>query len=286
MSYLRHLLACNKRDMSAYDAFYIGKDRVGWVRRDNVRRLREFSSVFDFAEGAIRLSPRLTTVEARTRAVAEVVETLAEQGFIRKMRCELYRVCTAWGATALMLLDRGAVPFFGVRAYGIHLNGLVGSGMDMKMWIGRRAPDKTVAPGKLDNVVAGGQPAGISLRQNLYKESWEEAGFSQHLMREARSTGVIGYQMETPFGLRCDTLFTYDIEIPDSVTPRCIDGEMSEFMLWPVERVLQVVRETDDFKFNVALVLIHFALRHGYIDPDLEPDYPALIAGLHPAPFG
>ena len=44
------------------------------------------------------------------------------------------------------------------------------------MWIGRRARDKPTFPGMLDNFVAGGQPIGIGLMDNLIKEAAEEAG--------------------------------------------------------------------------------------------------------------
>ena len=37
------------------------------------------------------------------------------------------------------------------------------------------------------------------------------------------------------------------------------------FELWPVQRVLETVRDTDDFKFNVNLVLIDLFLREGLI---------------------
>jgi hypothetical protein len=39
------------------------------------------------------------------------------------------------------------------------------------------------------------------------------------------------------------------------------------------------VRDTDDFKFNVNLVIIDFALRHGLLTPE-NREYLALIAGL------
>jgi len=39
------------------------------------------------------------------------------------------------------------------------------------------------------------------------------------------------------------------------------------------------VRDTDDFKFNVNLVIIDFALRHGLVAPD-DPDYLDLVTGL------
>jgi hypothetical protein len=40
------------------------------------------------------------------------------------------------------------------------------------------------------------------------------------------------------------------------------------------------MRKTDDFKFNVNLVNIDFALRHGVIGPE-DPEYLDLVTGLH-----
>ncbi|WP_299624144.1 hypothetical protein [Pelagibius sp.] len=41
-----------------------------------------------------------------------------------------------------------------------------------------------------------------------------------------------------------------------------------------------MVRDSESFKFNVALVTIDFALRHGVLDPDSEPDYQAIVEGM------
>ena len=56
-----------------------------------------------------------------------------------------------FGAVSLL---RGAVAAFGVRTYGIHVNGYVEPGVEtgagLRLWIARRAKDKATAPGKLD----------------------------------------------------------------------------------------------------------------------------------------
>ena len=49
-------------------------------------------------------------------------------------------------------------------------------------------------------------------------------------------------------------LYCYDLEVPVDFEPRCVDGETQEFYLWPVERVLETVRDTSDFKLNCNLV--------------------------------
>src|SRR3546814_15098020 len=88
----------------------------------------------------------------------------------------MYPVIERLGAEPLFDMDRGAVTAFGIANRGFHLNGLVGAGDATRMWIARRALDKTTYPGKLENMVAGGHPAGLLPLQNLLKECTEEDG--------------------------------------------------------------------------------------------------------------
>ena len=69
-------------------------------------------------------------------------------------------------------------------------------------------------PGKLDHVVAGGVPAGLSPAETLEKEGWEEAGLAPELARMAEPVGVVAYAMERPEGLRRDVLHCYDLVLP------------------------------------------------------------------------
>jgi hypothetical protein len=80
-------------------------------------------------------------------------------------------------------------------------------------------------------------------------------------------------------GLRRDTLFIFDLELPADFVPRNNDGEAGDFKLLPAAEVMRLMLETDDFKFNVPLVLIDFYIRHGLIEAD-EPGYAELVAGL------
>ena len=71
--------------------------------------------------------------------------------------------------------------------------------------------------------------------------------------------------MDRPEGLRRDRLHCYDLLLPDDFVPHPADGEVEAFELWPLPRVIERVRDTDDFKFNVNLVLIDLGLRRGLI---------------------
>jgi len=110
-------------------------------------------------------------------------------------------------------LDRGFAPAFGVRAYGVHVNGFQRRKDGLHLWIGTRATDRMIKPGKLDNMVAGGQPAGLSLIENVIKECEEEASISARRAKRSIAASVITYACERDGGLRADTLFSYDLEM-------------------------------------------------------------------------
>jgi hypothetical protein len=75
-------------------------------------------------------------------------------------------------------------------------------------------------------------------------------------------------------------MFVYDLDVPADFTPHNRDGEIVRFELMPAETVLDRIRTTDDFKFNVNLVILDFAVRHGLLKPD-EPGYLDVASKLH-----
>lgn len=279
MSFLDRIEACRRWDPDAYRPFVIDGLLVGRVGHDVARRLADFGTVFEVSEGAVTLASGLADFEARSAAVAEVLFRLSEAGDLGRWRNEDYPVVRRWGDPPLMKMDRSAVPPFGVRGYGVHMNGVVRRPDGLHMWVGRRAMTKTSAPGKLDHLVAGGQPYGLGIRENMIKESAEEAGLPQALAERMVAVGMVTYRCERPEGLRDDVLFCFDLDLPADFVPENTDGEVDGFSLWPIERVLETIRDTEEFKFNVSLVVLDFAVRHGLLDPD-QPDYQAIIDGL------
>ncbi len=280
MAFLDRIDECRRFEPRRYRPFSVAGVPVGLVGDDFARRLRDFPRVFAVDDAGVMLSPRLADFPARTAAVAEVLEALRARGEVPGWRDEPYPVTTAFAAPPLLTMERAAVPLFGVMGFGIHVNGIVGDGETMRMWIGRRSRTKPTGPGKLDQVVAGGQPAGVSLADNLVKECAEEAAIPADLALRAVPVGAISYCTERPEGLRRDVLFNYDLAIPEKFTPRNTDGEVEAFHLWPIAQVAETVRDGDDFKFNCALVIVDFLIRRGLIAPD-HPDYIELRRGLH-----
>jgi hypothetical protein len=279
MSFRHHIVSCNNYDPARVVPLFAGRDRVGLLRHDNAAALRRFPDVFAVADDRVNLVAR-GDVAAVSRAVDAVVDALVAEKRVPKWRNETFDVAPRWGAPAVFRLDRGAVPFFGTRAYGVHLNGYLWESGSLHLWVGRRAPDKRVAPDKLDNIVAGGIGNGHGLQETLLKEGEEEASIPRNLTGDALPAGVVSYRMESELGVRDDVLFVFDLEMPADFVPKNQDGEIAHFELMPASAVLDRVRTSDDFKFNVNLVILDFALRHGILRPD-DLEYLDVATGLH-----
>lgn len=279
MALADHIAACNRHDPAEYWTWWIDGQAIGRVKPAFARRLAEFADTFEMAQDGVRLRPHLASAAARTAALGEVAERLADAGDVPGLRGEMYPVARAWGLPPLATLDRGVVPCFGTIAWGVHVNGIVAGADEPVLWIGERATDRNVAPGKFDNMIAGGQPAGLSLADNVVKEAEEEAGVPEALARTARPAGMVSYVMAVPEGLRRDVLFVWDLVVPPDFTPLNSDGEVARFVRMPAREALAVAASSDRFKFNVNLVIIDFALRHGLLDPE-TPDYATLVRDL------
>jgi 8-oxo-dGTP pyrophosphatase MutT (NUDIX family) len=279
MSFRDHINSCNNFDLARVLPLTAGDARIGLLRRDNADALRRFRDVFAVGEHGVELVAG-GGVDAVSRAVDAVVDALVTEHRVPKWRNETFAVAPRWDMPPVFRLDRGAVPFFGTRAYGVHLNGYYRRGDALFLWIGRRSPDKQVAPDKLDNLVAGGIGNGHGVEETLVKESEEEASIPASLINHAVPAGAVSYRMETRLGIRDDVLFVYDLEMPADFVPKNRDGEIVQFELMPARDVLDRIRTTSDFKFNVNLAILDFAVRHGLLRPD-DPEYLDVATGLH-----
>ncbi|MCK8783394.1 DUF4743 domain-containing protein [Roseomonas sp. NAR14] len=269
----RHLHACNNLSLpGGLTRLRLGRDTIGWLGPTMLAALGDWPDLFRREADALAVTPSQATPDAVSAALAGVVTALAGRGLLRD-RHELFDIRATPEGPVLGQLDRGALPPFGVMSQGVHVNGRVRRPDGLHLWMGWRSKDKAIAPGQLDNLVAGGIPAGLGPLETLAKEAGEEASVPPALARQARPVGRISYVMANGDGARVggtrrDVLHCYDLDLPEDFVPRPNDDEVERFELWPAARVLEAVRDTDTVKFNVNLVLIDLFLREGLIDPD------------------
>jgi isopentenyldiphosphate isomerase len=220
-----------------------------------------------------------TSADDRTNAVASVMDHLREDGIVTGWRDELYPVAESFSSPPVFLMERAAVTVLGVLEYGVHINGLLQESRteSPRMWVARRAKTKSQFPGMLDHIVAGGQPAGLSLMENCIKECEEEAGIPESIARAGvHAVGAISYETWNSLSdkvTRC-VLFNYDLYLPPDFEPKPVDGEVEGFCLWNMDQVKEsIAKDYDDpIKPNCYVVIIDYLLRTGQVSPE-APGY-------------
>lgn len=284
MSYLDHIRSCNDFSVEDYLPFFVSGELIGWARKSFVDQLKPYDSVFQITQTQFSFIDTLKTEQLRTKAISQVIDILHKQGIIDSWVGETYAITNTFGKDPFFYMERAAVAYFGVRSYGVHVNGLVEKSDGFHIWIARRTKDKPFWPGKLDQIVAGGQPAGLSLMANVIKESAEEANIPEQLASQAKLVSEIHYlgkntlkkspktSVNNWLGMNSDTLFNYDLWLPEEFTPENTDGEVDEFILISLEEMAYLTETTDEFKNNCNLVNIDLLLRYDLIAEN-HPEY-------------
>lgn len=282
MSFLAQIEECNRWATGDFIPFIVEGEQLGMARREFAEALDGLSDLGDaflLDQFALHWVSAPSGFSARTEAMQRLCDELIASGLISHRHGEQYPVTPGRREDARFLIDRACAPYFGVRAFGQHLNGFVRRPDGLWMWIARRAADRRVYPNRLDNMVAGGLPWGISLAENVRKECAEEAGMPEHLADRAVPVGAITYCRASKRGLKPDVMYCYDLELPADFEPQCQDGEVAGFELMPIDRVVEIVDNTDAFKLNCNLVIIDFLVRHGVLTPE-HPDYLEIVQRL------
>ena len=283
MSFLRHIERCNQYNKDQFIPFIIDEECYGLTHLDHAKHLARWPDIFQVDDQSVCLNSALNTPEKRTSKTNAVMWSLHEQGIIDSWVGEQYNISTEFNGTPVMLLERAAVAFLGVQGFGIHLNGLVRKQDGVYVWVGVRSRSKPFWPGQLDQLVAGGQPEGIGLMENLIKEAAEEAAIPESITRNATFSGEIRYCSQTHRGLNNDGIFAYDLWLDETFEPYNTDGEVESFQLMPIEEMARITESTNEFKDNCNLVNIDLLLRLGIINNN-HPDYNEIISKLYTKP--
>ncbi|KAG0004017.1 hypothetical protein BGZ65_001045 [Modicella reniformis] len=288
-----------KLDQLSFLTFVVDSVPVGRIHTSLIPHLASFNEtsrpVFHITETSVSFMPWLSDYDSRSEAIAQMLSQwrndLENFACLSGWRDELYGVYThvidptiTKGGAALAI-ERSACGFFGVHAYGVHLNGYVRTGSkpcDVQLWIARRSLTKQTYPGMLDNMVAGGMGFGHSPKYTANKECMEEATIPSNIAQNAFPVGTISYTKLSKDARQTqpETQIVYDLELPKDITPTPCDTEVESFRLWSMDQVLDAIHR-GEFKPNCACVCIHFMIRHAVLTPENEPDYLDIVQRLH-----
>lgn len=189
---------------------------------------------------AAHLSP-----SERSALLQSIAEELRDQGLITGWRGEAF---SCWGhredrwpyaQPELFRLERAAFRYFGLRSHAVHVHGLTRDG---QMWCGRRALSKATDPGCLDNLAAGGIPAGEDAEQCAAREIFEEAGLTRLPSDLIGPRREVLTERQVPEGWHTERLFVFSLAIGPDEHPANQDGEVSGFHAFRAAEVIDLIQ--------------------------------------------
>jgi 8-oxo-dGTP pyrophosphatase MutT (NUDIX family) len=252
------IVAARRFELSAHLPFYIGDERVGWIRRTDASALHPWPDVFHIDDQSIRLANTFADLNARSAALGAVIGMLAADGRIPGWRNETYAIRNAFDAPPLAFIERAASRFFGIVEV---------AGRAPELWIARRSETKATDPGMLDNVVAGGIGWGMGIAETLVKECWEEAGMASELAAKAVQGRAFHVLQSLPEGTQAEEIFVFDLALPADFSPRNQDGEVGEHRLAGIGEVARWIEE-GMMTVDASLATIDLLLRRQWIDEE------------------
>nr|CAH7720301.1 unnamed protein product [Callosobruchus chinensis] len=264
--------------------FIVEGFQVGLVRPDIMKQLLKYPEVFLVNSGSVELNPAFRDYQERSSKVAQVLRELRDNDVfvtLKGWRDECYDVRTVFNSSGLLEMERSATCLFGIRQYGVSINGFVRHPeKGLCIWFQKRAATKQTWPGKWDNMVSGGLAVNTGILETAHKEAAEEASVPSQLLESLRSAGSVSFFFEGERGLFPNTEYVFDIELPVDFEPVNADGEVESFELMTVRDCCNRI-VSEEFKTTSCPVTLDFLIRYGQITPENEPDYLKIIELLH-----
>lgn len=268
--------------------FVVAGQQVGLISQNVLEQLLKYPEVFcirDAEQGKqniVELNPAFRDYTERSEQVDRVLKEFRAQGMfvaLKGWRNECYDVKST--TESLLKMDRSATCLFGVRNYGVEINGYVRHPTKgLCIWLQQRSDTKQTWPGKWDNMVSGGLSVGYGIHETAVKEAAEEASIPSHLIKNLVSAGCVSFFFESERGLFPNTEFVFDLELPEDFEPDNSDGEVQNFQLLPANELLERVF-APDFKTTSCPVVLDFMIRHGIITPENEINFTQIVELLH-----
>jgi 8-oxo-dGTP pyrophosphatase MutT (NUDIX family) len=243
---------------------------LGSVALAHLGALRAWPDAFELlaaADGAPRALVLRLAAGVRDARLARIHARLRADGLIAGWRDEPYPLRDRAGGEH-GIIECAASRFWGTLTLGAHCNGYVAdaSGRPTHLWIARRSASKPTDPGRLDNLIGGGVPAGQSPREAVVREGWEEAGLAPGQMAGLVTGGLVDLECDIPEGRQHERLHVFDLALPPGLVPRNQDGEVAEHRLMPVAEALERAA-AGELTTDAALATLDFAVRHGLVEP-------------------
>jgi 8-oxo-dGTP pyrophosphatase MutT (NUDIX family) len=199
-----------------------------------------------------KLSPYLLSQELQ-----ELAEHLKREGLIPGWRNEHFAWLDTLGHERFRM-ERAAFRSLGMHSRACHINGYTNN---KELWLGKRSPNKATDPNMLDNIAAGGLSADETLHQCAIRELWEEAGVHLEIAKLVEPVASIHVRrIDEIKGLHDESIYTFDLPLPEDFIPENKDGEVAGFVKVPYLEAADLIL-AGELTPDAAVVSADFLLR-------------------------
>ena len=80
-----------------------------------------------------------------------------------------------------------------------------------------------------------------------------------------KQVGSVSFLREYRGKIHPETVFVFDLELPETFSPGNTDGEVETFTLVPVEEVRSLICSEENFKISSSLVALDWLIRNGLV---------------------
>ena len=132
--------------------------QIGLVLPEVEQHVSSYQEVFQISPLKIEICPGLFHYDEITAQIASVLTNLRHKNVFKALegwRDETYEIKPSFGEKSLFAMERSATCLFGLRQYGVDVNGyVIDENGDISVWMQKRSINKPTWPGKLDNFVS------------------------------------------------------------------------------------------------------------------------------------
>lgn len=243
----------NKFDLTKFIPIKFKKKKVGWLHQDN----KHILPYFDESESYINID-RIMNYSKNVLDDIEIehcplfyYESIKPKVIFDHKR--------TFGSDKIYTIKRNHLSLFGFPAYGVHCNVWSKYKNSFIIHLAKRSTKLKNFPGLYDNLIAGGQPDGISIIDNLKKEAFEEAGLNAFYINPAVKGSNVHYMHNERKNFNSAIIFNYHLEKKSEMKFVNQDGEVDDFLSIDIENLYEIL-ERGLLKPNCIIPILDFLI--------------------------
>ncbi len=243
----------NKFDLTKFIPIKFKKKNVGWIHQDN----KHISPYFNESKSYIKINHVINYSKTILDDIEiEYCPIFNHESIKPKV---IFNHKGTFGSDKIYKINRNHLSLFGFPAYGVHCNVWSKNKNSLIIHLAKRSTKLKKFPGLFDNLIAGGQPDGISIRNNLKKEASEEAGLNAYHMNPAVKGSNVHYMHNERKNFNSAIIFNYHLEKKSDMKFMNQDGEVDDFLSIDIENLYKIL-EKGLLKPNCIIPILDFLI--------------------------